>query len=311
MRWSKGRLIKGFNDSVIPDDGTIKIIDAGAFMFQTELQFTEIPEGVEIIDDEAFYNTRLAEISLPSTLIKLGSQAFRGCALTKITIPENVSVIESGVFITNPIEEIEVNSNNSTYYSVNNCIIQKSNKCLIQGCLNSRIPSDGSVEILGQHCFSGMDITSLTIPASVKVIHGLVTFFCSYLETITVDSNNQTFHSSGNCVINTANKELVLGCKNSVIPDDGSVTTIATYAFYYCSNLKSIVIPAIIKQIGTHAFTGTSLTSATFEITSGWYVVASFGLQNGTNLSSIGLSNTSTAATYLKSTYNAQYWKLS
>ena len=209
------------------------------------------------------------------------------------------------------ITKLQVDTGNSTYYSVNNCIIQKSNKKLVQGCSTSIIPTDGSVEILGQYCFSGMDIISLSIPASVKTIEGIIAMSCYELETITVDSNNQTFHSSGNCVINTASKELVLGCKKSVIPDDGSVNIIATYAFYYCSNLKSIVIPATIKQIGAYAFAGTSLTSATFEITSGWYVVTSLGLQNGTYLSSTDLSNPTTAATYLKSTYATQYWKLS
>ena len=70
----------------------------------------------------------------------------------------------------------------------------------------------------------------------------------------------------GNCLIETANKTLVLGCKNSVIPTDGSVTSISRSAFYGCTGLTSITIPNSITSIGSHAFYKcTNLTSITFD----------------------------------------------
>ena len=57
---------------------------------------------------------------------------------------------------------------------------------------------------------------------------------------------------------------MILGCKNSVIPTDGSVTTIGDRAFYYCSGLTSVTIPNSVTTIGNSAFYGcSSLTSIT------------------------------------------------
>ena len=67
-------------------------------------------------------------------------------------------------------------------------------------------------------------------------------------------------------IIETASRTLVIGCKNSVIPDDGSVTAIGSYAFYYCKGLTSIVIPDSVTSIGNHAFGECSaLVSVTFQ----------------------------------------------
>ena len=57
---------------------------------------------------------------------------------------------------------------------------------------------------------------------------------------------------------------MIAGCKNSVIPDDGSVTSIGERAFYGCYRLTSIVIPDSVTSIGEEAFAYCeSLTSIT------------------------------------------------
>ena len=74
-------------------------------------------------------------------------------------------------------------------------------------------------------------IASITIPDSVTEIGCTAFSDCAGLESISVSSGNTKYHSSGNCLIETATKTLVSGCKNSVIPSDGSVTNIGDYAF--------------------------------------------------------------------------------
>jgi hypothetical protein len=49
---------------------------------------------------------------------------------------------------------------------------------------------------------------------------------------------------------------LVSGCANSVIPADGSVTSIGGYAFAGCRNLKSIIVPNQVTKIQAYAFYG-------------------------------------------------------
>ena len=90
---------------------------------------------------------------------------------------------------------------------------------------------------------------------------------------------------------------------------DSNLTTIDRSAFMNCSALTKIVIPSSVVFIGAYAFNGcSSLTSATFKNTSGWYV--SNTTATGTNnIFSTNLMKASMAATYLKSTYVTYDWE--
>ena len=111
--------------------------------------------------------------------------------------------------------------------------------------------------------FSGRTgLVSLTIPASVKSI-GAAAFACGDLKSITVDEQNTVYHSHGNCLIHTATKILILGCENSIIPADGSVTSIGASAFYGCKGLENIELPYGIVDIKSSAFAATGLTNIT------------------------------------------------
>ena len=83
-------------------------------------------------------------------------------------------------------------------------------------------------------------------------------------ENVRIQYSKEHCYSSGNCLINMKTKTLVEGSDNSVIPTDGSVTSIGTGAFNGCSNLTSITIPVGVKSIGDCAFYNCrSLTSIT------------------------------------------------
>lgn len=77
---------------------------------------------------------------------------------------------------------------------------------------------------------------------------------CRNLKEITVDVNNTTYHSNGNCLIETASKTLIAGCYTSIIPNDGSVTNINSRVFYECTNLRNITIPEGVTNIDEYTF---------------------------------------------------------
>ena len=83
------------------------------------------------------------------------------------------------------------------------------------------------------------------------------------IETIEVEKGNPYYHSAGNCLIETDTKTLVLGCKNSVIPDDGSVTKIGKCAFNGCQKLKSITVPDCVTELGYMSLAYTGLKEVT------------------------------------------------
>ena len=108
---------------------------------------------------------------------------------------------------------------------------------------------------IGWGAFDGCTkITSLFIPASVTFISNEAFIGCTGLTGFTVDANNPVYTSIQNCLIEKDTKQLIAGCKNSVIPTDGSVTSIGYYAFYGCTGLLSITIPDCVTSIDWGAF---------------------------------------------------------
>ena len=59
----------------------------------------EIPEGMTVIDNNAFKNnTKLKEVILPSTLKSIGMSAFEGTSLSKIELPSSLTYIGENAF---------------------------------------------------------------------------------------------------------------------------------------------------------------------------------------------------------------------
>lgn len=100
--------------------------------------------------------------------------------------------------------------------------------------------------------------TRLVFPRAMQRIDEMafesLNLLTTSIESIEVEDGNEYFHSKNNCLIETATKTLVLGCKNSIIPDDGSVEIIGEYAFNGCMGATSIEIPEGVKEIHNMAF---------------------------------------------------------
>jgi hypothetical protein len=228
-----------------------------------------IPDGVTAIGDDAFSECHSIEsVFIPSSVTSIGWYAFSMCeSLRSIYIPDSVTSIDENAFdgckslesvtIPNGLTEIRRDTFNECVSLVS---VDIPNSVISIGdgafgcCVNlERVTLSDSIVNIGSEAFAGcVSLTSINIPKSVKSI-GSVAFSCNSLKSIVVEDANQVYHSECDCLIETNTKKLILGCKNSWIPSDGSVTSIGGSAFR-ASYLKSIIIPDSVVKIEACAF---------------------------------------------------------
>ena len=273
----------------IPD--SVTSIGNSAFCWCRSLTSISIPDSVTSIGDSAFYDCNsLTSISIPDSVTSIGRGAFKDChGLESITVEQGNpnyhsagnclietasktlmagcknSVIPNDGSITSIGDYAFYNCSGLTSITIPDSVTSIGYEAFrgCSGLTNITIPdSVTSIRVGAFYYCSGL--TSITIPDSVTSIGGYAFSGCRGLTSVTVDPGNSVYHSVGNCLIETASKTLIFGCQNSIIPNDGSVTSIGDHAFEGCSGLTSITIPDSVTSIGSDAFCGCSgLTSIT------------------------------------------------
>ena len=143
----------------------------------------------------------LKSVVIPYGVVSIGESAFADCiGITSVSLPDTLTDIGVDAFA----------------------------RCKI---LESIVIPD-SVTTIGLKAFSECTgLESIIIGSGVEGLDSTVFFKCTNLEGITVGEQNARYESKGNCLIDKKNKRLILGCKTSQIPDDGSVTIIGNSAF--------------------------------------------------------------------------------
>ena len=199
------------------------------------------------------YNGTGTSYNAPSTLKEITAYAFnvKGSGLTSVSIASSSVTTLKGYSFTG--------CTNLTTLSLNNGITSIENYAL-----------------------SGLSkLSSLTLPTGVKSLSTYILFGCSNLKTINVgaDITNLTFQFAYNSGLTTINfaagskykqqdkyiltadgKTLIymLGNNTANASIPSGVETIASYAFYYKSAMKTVALPSTLKTIQGNAFAGCS-----------------------------------------------------
>lgn len=233
-------IVKGCDQTltgyVIIPNGVTEIASE-AFKDCADIMGIGIPGSVTSIGDKAFKNcSSLASIAMSNTQMQIGSRVSDGCdKLTGVcytgTLAEWIASDHSWAGVSEidgkPVSEI------------------------------TELTADdfAGVTKIGINAFQRWrDLKRVTIPSYVTDIGYGPFALCTGLTSITVEGGNRRYHSDGNCLIETGTKTLIAGCNTSVIPMDGSVTSIADTAFAGCVGLTSMEIPNGVTSIGDGAF---------------------------------------------------------
>lgn len=108
---------------------------------------------------------------------------------------------------------------------------------------------------IGKDAFANSyGLRSLEIPAAVNKIGSSIHRNCVNLSSITVAEGNTAYKAIDNCLLKADGQRLILGCKNSIIPDN--VVIIDNSAFRGHSGLKEITLPRTLNTIALYAFAG-------------------------------------------------------
>ena len=199
-------------------------------------------------------------VEIPATLgnvpvTAIGSSAFSGCmSLTSVTFPVSVTKIDRHAF---------------------------------RDCSNlSSVTLPEKLEQLNGCAFSGTALTSITIPATLKMVsteswsgaYRGPFYKCNELETVTFEEG-----------MTAIPQYLMKDCTGlKTINWASTITSIGEYAFSSCTGLEEVVIPGGIATIGNNAFSYcTGLTSVTFPVSV--TKIDRHAFRNCSNLSSVTL----------------------
>ncbi|WP_415286159.1 leucine-rich repeat domain-containing protein [Clostridium perfringens] len=193
---------------------TLKCIGDNAFMLNQLTNIT-IPDSVTKIYSSAFRDNKLKSVKLSNTLKYIGDDAFSSNQLTDIAIPDSVLEVGNNAFDRNKIISIKLGSN---------------------------------LKKIDEWAFANNNLISVTIPDNVVEICNSA-FRRNKLKSIKLSSNLKEI---GTWAFSENELESV------IIPD--SVTEINNFSFER-NKLTSIKLGSNLKDIGNFAFAGNKLES--------------------------------------------------
>ena len=217
---------------------SVEVIGTAAFSFNTNIETVVFGKGVKQLGDSAFMMAEgIREIVLNDGLESIGEYCFQSCTVEKLDIPGTVREFSPFAISGCDAKEIVLQEGitglgSGTFFSCNQLT-------------SLTLPS--TLKDLGDDAFSlCSSLTSVTIPDGVTVLDGTFNG-CKALTSVTIPQSVTTIGSS--CFKDCAALETIS------LPQ--GLTTIGEDAFNGCKTLKTLEIPASVTEIGEEALSWT------------------------------------------------------
>ena len=229
------------------EDGTTSIL-SNMFNSAEKLVNVTIPDTVTSIDQSAFYGcTKLSQVNLPLNLQFIGWRAFAGCtSLTSVEIPKSLTECDSDVFADSGLTTVTFEKGttkiaNSAFHSADKLV-------------SVTIPN--TVTSIGNSAFYGCtSLEKIELPDSVTSIGDSAFYGCTGFEKIDLPDSVTSIEQD-------AFKECT---KLSQIDLPKNLEYMGSCAFMNCTSLTSVEIPKSLTDCRWDVFTGSGLTTVTFE----------------------------------------------
>ena len=255
---------------------------------ETSLTEANIPSAVEFegnqyavtkINDKAFSdNTNLTAVTLPESVVTLGSDAFSGCqSLKTIKIPSKVTAIPDRCFVScSSLENVTIPEGVTTLglYAFSNCrfktltlpsTITKIDDGVFSHNNNLRTITCNAVTppMLGNNVFYYSATSSVKVPlssiAAYRQADGWKNFINYYVGEMIADGITYRINEKKEAMVAAAETSLTEANIPSAVEFEGNqyaVTKINDKAFSDNTNLTAVTLPESVVTLGSDAFSG-------------------------------------------------------
>lgn len=210
-----------------------------------------IPNGVKLINEEAFCGSILTDIVIPSSVVSLGRYAFHECEdLISVIIPDGVTSIG---------EEAFSRCSRLTHITIPDSVVFVGEGAFEYCERLTAITLPNGVTSIDEDTFRNCNrLTEITIPSSVTHIDDHAFERCENLEKIIVEDDNLTYQSMDGVLFNKDHTTLIHypSQKEGAYIVPHCVTSIEKCAFKDCKRLIKVTIPKSVIAIGESAFSG-------------------------------------------------------
>ncbi|HIV00372.1 MAG TPA: leucine-rich repeat protein [Candidatus Stercoripulliclostridium merdipullorum] len=240
---------------------------SGDIVIPISIAYKGVVYPVTRIDAKAFYGCgSLTSIEIPASVTSIGDNAFYGCnGLTSVTLP----------FVGEGID----GTSNTHFGYIFGASTYKDQGNYVPDSLRTVVITGGT-RIEGSAFYGCNGLTSITLPFIGESIDGTSNTHFGYI------FGASTYKDQGDYVPDSLRTVMITGLTRGELP--GSMTSVASNAFFNCSGLTRIELPNSVSYIGMSAFYNcNSLTS--MEIPSGVTSIAPSAFYNCSRLTSITL----------------------
>ena len=213
----------------------VRDIDRLAFVCCEQLERVELGAEIKKVSENAFYQcTAVKTLRIGNNCLQIGDNAYHRGAFSPAPSLEQASV---------PTTFVEY------IYSISAETL--SSLEVFQG-YDGSVPRKLSLNCIQAPSWWG-SLRKLTVGKDVEeIVHDSFNHLVNELESITVEPGCKKYYSVDNCLISAEDQLLILGCKNSRIPN--GVRKLKSSSFSRCAGLYEIEIPESVTEIGSNCF---------------------------------------------------------